>query len=1292
MLQFTPNKGKGVDLFGKKKLPVSPETSLPEVPGIVPPNQSKAPPTGVPSEVPPQAFQGIDSEITGEQAIQQGKQAYLNNAQDIPQLTQQDALGSAVTGEAEEQSLSQQAGSELGARPGYHSVYNPETGAYEEKPMSAQDFQTQLDFEQQQDPSYAPSSMDFATGSKGDVQEKLRMMNEKRIKAERLRAMVSDKKMYGDKIIDEADALTEKEASGLESAAGRFSDAMSSSEFAPSFDAVFSSADENGQPHVDPAYRGTVVSLMALAEIDSSGRDSQRGDWDAESKVDQSARPRVVDSSGNILSDDADYVHDKINSIDSSLAIGLERAGIKMPSAQRRQLAAISMAQAMKAGDYKLVKGFNGSDVVIPTEKKINQRKELESAIKGTVTGVGRLAPSRVRQIAGADLIAGGPQVVSASRASFSIANKEAKAKAKATGNDSYLLTSDAAHMTQDIFGSIDERVPLLTAELYSKIYSEVTAQDQMSPEGFSNHPLADKLNLGPKAFRKLKGKYKPAEGSNEIGSSPEATQRREQSKIKHATKQMQQRLAERAQSFQDMQKLIAKPGEPGFFTGYTRSIINGRFYRNNRMTDIGADKDGARNFLNFGVQEGVQAVTLDPTKDGNKVVEMQRKMEGLRQHLGENFSAKLDEAFTPQEQQALGLMAMAVKEHRASKNPDWNRVSPIDLIMSYKADDFNYVADLGAKVDQWKNQKPEDIVDGNDPLADFKSMLAGPDGLSRGEFQDKLNLWYDFHAIKNLAGSRFHQPTALATLDGVQNGVFLTGLFTGSDKNLIALGSYNELRNGDTSTSLKDLRGILFNNIGQFIDASVGKGSEKSAAWTDLFKTLKKASGSSVKEVYDSFSKNPIMQYSYGKDASQFGNEMSKFLNDTVGSSDSADVLDKMQMLNDEYEGDRVAMVRDLKNIMNVALKNSIDNSLTEMNKAFGFGYAAMGRRPNIKDVTGDDVILGQSDLGIVQGVVDEGSSSYETPEGAQEYDLQVTSPNMANVAGLEFAQTEKRQDVGFAKQEKLFWDEELGDYTKFKPQLGTGLANQMGVVMVQATDASLLKLMAVHVNKDRKVPIPVRTVHDSLITSPRGYLHYTNAYNNVAIPQAKNSIKKYAQELRDDFYKQRDEVYDEVASTGVPVGIGSTGKFAVIGSYLDNLHEKFFDPQKSVQYRDNVFIKNKTPEGIKKGTEAFDSAQARAEATLKQARSLGWVPPYGRIRPDEKVTLDDILEGNPDARKYMAVKAHNFRKMFELVEGGLKLHKSRDWAADFSNNVDSGYSELKRVTKRTGIGQMSF
>ena len=1291
VLQVRTGTARGGSLLGKGVPPVNPATNMPDIPGIVPPNQSQLPPQAVPSQAP----QGIDSELTGHEAVQQGRQQYMQDAQQVDPLTEVDPLTSEVTGEPETQSLEKVSGTELGNRPGYHSKYNPATGGYDEVPMTPEEYRSSLDFEQQQDPSFAPGTVDFTTESLAQTQANLQKINEANKKASLLRQMSTDRKKYGS-VTDEASTATEAEYSNLEHTVGSFNERLNEGQFSEDLGNMMSMTNDQGIPNIDPAHRGAVISLMALAEVDSAKRDARK-DFRPDSKED--GEPSLMDASGNQMSPDSGYVRDKVNSIDSSLAIGLERAGIKMPQEQRRQLAALAFADAYHNGDYKIVKGPDGSDIAIPTEAKLKQNASLKNAISGTVAAPGRLAPSRTKQIGGAALSAGGPQVVSGSRTSFSIVSKEMKKKAKETGDSSYLLVSDAAHMTQDMFGSIDERVPEVSAMLYTKIYTAVTAPDMMSPEGFSNHPLADKIQLGRKSFDKLKRKYKPSSSDTAaMGDTPSAKARREQGQVNHAKARMAERMAERQQSFGDMQKLIAKPGEAGFFTGYTRSLINGRFYRNNAMTDIGADKDGARNFLNFGVREGVQAAMINPIKDENKVKALQTKMEGLRQHLGANFSAKLDESFTPQEQQALGLMALATRDRRTTGengNPAWNRVSPIDLIVSYNKDDYTHMVDKGAKVAQWLAEDPQVPVDpATDPLAEFKAELAGPDGLSRGEFQDKLNLWHDFHMLNGLQGSQFYQPTAMATLDGVQSGVFLTGLFTGSNDNLLALGSHNEMMGGNVVTKLEDIRGLLYNNISTFIDDAVGKDSDRTSQWKNLFKVMKQAEGENTKGLYDEFSKNPIMQYSYGKDSSMFRKEMADFL-DNVKKKPS-DVTNALADLASEYDSP-ADMVNDLKNIMKVALNKSIDNSLTEMNKKFGFGYAMLGRVPNLKDVTGDNVVLGESDLGVVRVDTGLGTGSISTPEGEQGYDTRTTDTTGIQLGNLTIEDYQKVHTPTFEKGQKKFWNEELGKYETYTPQRGSGLANQMGVVMVQATDASLLKLMMTHVNADRKVPIPARTVHDSVATTPRGYLHYTNAYNNVAIPQAKNSIKKYAKDLKDDYFKQRDEVLGDIEKMGYPVGIGDTGQFPAIGAFFDNLHEKFFDPEKSKEYRDNVFIKGSTPEAVQKGIAGFERAQARAEAMLKQARSLGYIPPFGRIKSDEKVTLDQVLAGNPQARQHVAVKPSNFRKLFDIIEtNDLKLtgpeSKVHSWVNEFEHNVDRGYNALKRRTKKTGIGQLSF
>ena len=1299
MLQVRPGSTRGVSLLGKPKLPVSSETGLPDSVAAIPTDQAAIPSAGaIPSgpadipQLPAEAeLKGIDSAITGQEAIQQGKGAYLQNAQEQPLHRPEDVSGFSSP---EGQTLEDTSGTEFGKRPGFHLQYNEETGSYDEVPMSQHDFLVQQQFESQQSPAFDPQAVDFTQGDE-TTKAKLAEINRQQQKANLVRQMETDRTKYG-KAIEQADIDTDREAMDLDNTIGKLNDRLTDGVFSTDFNSIFSMADEQGNPGIDPQHKGAVISLMGLAELDSVSRDKKQ----RKKGPDEEDSAPVIDASGKFVPDGS-YLKDKISSMDSSLAIGLQRAGIHMPQEQRRQLAALKLAESIHRGDYKEITGKDGSKIVVPTDRMVERSRGLQQAIQGTVGGYGRMAPGRTKMVAGANLIAGGPQVVGASKTSFAILAKEAKAKAKATGDKSFEIQSDAAIMTMDMFGSVDERVPEVSAQIYSKIVGEVLAPDQMAPEGYSNHPLADKLSFGKSAYNKLLRKYKP--DSNK--PTPNAADRK-QAAQNHATDVLLGkknadgvRSNGRIHKLQDAvinsQKLIPAKGETGFFTPYTRSIINGRFYRDAAMTDIGADKDGVRNTLNFGMREGVQAVALDPNKDGNKVADLQRKMAEGKKHLGENFSKWLDTTFTPQEQQAIGLMALAVRDHRSTENSAWNRVSPIDLITSYNKNDFAYMVDMGKKVDAWINEAPADPQNPIDPttdsLADFKATIAGPDGIARGEFQDKLNLWHDFFKISGLQGSTFHQPTALATLDGVQNGVFLTGLYTGSDKVLLQLGTHQK---ADTvnreDQKLEDLRALLYNNLGVNIDGIVSD-KDKAAQWKELFKSLKE-SAQSKKELYDDFSKNPIMQYSYGKDASMFKKEMSDFISKNRQGT-SSEIFNEIQ---ESYGGNSDAMARELARIMEAALKSSISNSLTDMNKNFGWGYALLNRVPSLKDVTGDDVLLGTSDLGVVRNFAAEAEETYATGEGEQSFDLRAETPVMDSFGGIEVDRFKPQHQAAFAKGEKAFWNEETGSFDRYNPEFGSGLANQMGVVMVQATDASLLKLMMAHVNKDRTTPLPIRTVHDSIATTPRGYLHYANAYNNVAIPQAKNSIRGYAKDLSKDYYKQRDEVFEEVEKAGVPVGIGSAGQFPAIAAFFDNIQNKYFG-KGADSYRDEVFVKGNTPEAIARGHEGFQKAQAKAEKLLKEARALGYVPPHGRIRPDEQVSLNEMMDGADNHRQYVAIKPSNFRKLVELIEAReLKLigpsSKVHSWVADFENNVNDGYDTLKRKTKGTGIGQMSF
>jgi len=204
----------------------------------------------------------------------------------------------------------------------------------------------------------------------------------------------------------------------------------------------------------------------------------------------------------------------------------------------------------------------------------------------------------------------------------------------------------------------------------------------------------------------------------------------------------------------------------------------------------------------------------------------------------------------------------------------------------------------------------------------------------------------------------------------------------------------------------------------------------------------------------------------------------------------------------------------------------------------------------------------------------------------------------------------------------------------------------------------------MLLDVNADKKIPLPVATVHDSLITTMDTMHVYRNSYNNVAIPQAVAEVKKFGKRLSDAYAEAKHEMFTRLGDEKY-IGIGANGDFPSMGALFDELSDKVNSPQ----YKE-IFMRRSHNSDNSWKTFVQDSNEV-----LSEARKHGW------------------KKGLPD----LAVNAKEFKALFELAESTQQVgganNKFKQWVNNFESNVESGFKQLKQNQKvrEHGIAQMT-
>jgi len=387
------------------------------------------------------------------------------------------------------------------------------------------------------------------------------------------------------------------------------------------------------------------------------------------------------------------------------------------------------------------------------------------------------------------------------------------------------------------------------------------------------------------------------------------------------------------------------------------------------------------------------------------------------------------------------------------------------------------------------------------------------------------------------------------------------------------------------------------------------------------------------------------------------------------------------------------VTIANELNNALEEGLLSVVDSRLGKNMGRLGHLHAIVNGIPQHEGVAGDTSTYGM--YGIVVQHSPELDGNRVSAEVAGRHALQ-RKPDVSRLytergGTIDIPHGISQRDPAARKAAKTYYSSVTKEHQVYQGPLGSGLQRQTAVLPIQMTDADLLKLMIIRVNKDLDIPLPLATVHDAIIT-PMDTMHiYRNAYNNIAIPMAIPGIKLFAQRMLNSYGAQREMALkraEELSSyattdyqTGekIPgvIGIGANGDFPVMGAVFDDLNEKI----SSESYR-SIFKTKKNSKTT--GDQDYQRWRLQAETVLKQARDNGWVANQPSIAVSyeqfkELLRLLESLDGvesiSKDGDKYTATgKLGNFVR-------------------SFSTNVEQGWSQLtaNNFIAKEGLNQMS-
>jgi hypothetical protein len=945
---------------------------------------------------------------------------------------------------------------------------------------------------------------------------------------------------------------------------------------------------------------------------------------------------------GSPLSDTS-YYNDMVGSLSHFLKNGLKNNNINISEEGVNTLAKGLLLNAAQAGDLIAFDDPKTGRKLVEVNRDVKKRaKDLGVMAEALVGDMSRARSSITPQRGGALFMKGRPQKTIRSL-------------------DYPGIVTTAADLTKDILGSTGTVFRAKDIQFEETSLALVTQEQFVRTDPrtkkflFSTHPFAKRMGLSEGAYEEAKLKVKRPEDFDP--NNPSSVRNYELMQEAQAAEVMNGKLL----NFQfQIQNAKASPGVR--FTGYAHSLNNQRFFPTNFDTDYMSNKTSTRDMMGLAAQDVVTANQLFNEQQVNELKAKAKSVlskEGVERH-------KALMALTPQERGAIGTMINSVINFYSAisptPDPDITKYPEATLVDRYSVSIAEQLADIGRQYNNFL-ANPLEAED------NIISLLAG---MEKGESMGSKNLWDDMFNIRNEFKKNPNQRRSVplthhAFDDGNQNGIFLQSLFFGSPHNAIRLGTFNpnlqDMRTHAMSVMVQNLKKILSEN-----QDNQTKADAFSNFWAELLTPELKEKTSKT------FFKAPLMQNSYGKDASMFADLMFELLDadpDLRG-------LAERELINTGAFADINEAASALSDAVELTLREIIDPSNARMMKSIGRFTAVLNTPLMVEGVTGDTGIFTPVSTNFVNKTVDNtqpmevelGSGrkvllkkravevdTFGTPEG------EVSLPTMV-----------QQYDPSYAKPTQKFWNPKTQQYDDFHNVKGTGQMRQAVVMPIQAMDGDLVKWTNIFVNKDQKTPVPALWVHDSIISTPGGSLIYRNAYNNVAIrgmaPEVGKMGKKFEKLVREAHRREK----ERVLADGKPVGIGADGNYPALGALLDEVYNTLNRDMDSFQ--DRMLKRNGS------STKFLNERISAMSDLLKVATENGWVEP-------------DLL--TVDQQQDLAVTPKQFGNLVDAIAKYLDLmgptDKLTQWANKFSGRVDQTYRELiKAGRNKGGIAQMTY
>ena len=706
-----------------------------------------------------------------------------------------------------------------------------------------------------------------------------------------------------------------------------------------------------------------------------------------------------------------------------------------------------------------------------------------------------------------------------------------------------------------------------------------ITGLAGQSDKGFfSTEPWASMISLDEKKWAKAYSRALKTHNGNEVMATEQADRvvRREAKKI-----------------FQTMLDGDAKDGKV-FYNKWFHASSVGRYFVRNTILNY-QDSKLVRNF--------VGSAKRFPLNLNNSTDNSSKILSNWKYIIGKNL-------LTPEEIGLKDRTGALVK----TEDMTWNAVTKASERVINNPNDPIYKKwyTTGAKL--------RTIKDSNYTNIEALNELVGPDFID--DFQDPAEWGYKLQSLIDFANyvdakkkaktnpnnPALFEPQAQTQHDGKQNGIAIQAMQLGDIDLLASVGTVYAAEEG-TVIPEGDIRKRYMNMMPAAVKKSFEQSPEKIDLWLSVLDNIDK--NKDRKAITRLISRTPLMEVSYGKDASYNHDTVIDFLRGEYGEI-VRDAVRTSEVI--DYENEN-RLIEDFNLLIKSTLTDTLSTNHQKTLQSMGMMWSMMGKTPTYRGPLGTNIFLGSTEFTKTGTVI-----PIPTPQGTIFKNVKVSKP------------------TGSARSKsKKILNKETGYWETAEPsRYGQEVANQLPVVSIQQIDAAIMAKTINDINDNRKEPLFMLPVHDAIITDASSVDEYHARINKNFVDV--NREYNLANNILNGYNEAKSLFQNTINPNGAYL-ISEESKYRSMHTYLlQKLKQKEEKSGKIVAGR--------------KGPR-----QSKLDELLNIAKLNGWTEEGGNLTGKQLLTLFKAIENYekivPDFNNWKRNSENGKRNAFkELAE----------------------------------------